>query len=105
MIYVVDRQDSFTWNVVHQFSKFSEVFCTDYFNLNQNKLDKANIIVLSPGPGSPKDYPMTSKIYQKYKGKKKLLEYVWAINKYYLMKMVRLCSKKIYFMDINLKLK
>ena len=73
MIYVVDHQDSFTWNVVHQFSKFSEVFCTDYFNLNENKLDKANIIVLSPGPGSPTDYPMTSKIYQKYKGKKKIV--------------------------------
>ena len=30
-------------------------------------------IVLSPGPGSPKDYPLTSKIYKKYKGKKKII--------------------------------
>ena len=47
MIYVVDHQDSFTWNVVHQFSKFSEVFVRITL-ANQNKLDKANIIVLSP---------------------------------------------------------
>ncbi len=49
MIYVLDHQDSFTWNVVHQFSKFNEVFCTNYFNINQKKLDKADVIVLSPG--------------------------------------------------------
>ena len=73
MIYVIDHQDSFTWNVVHQFSKFDKVFCTNYFNLNQKKLDQADIIVLSPGPGSPKDYTSTSKIYKKYKGKKKIV--------------------------------
>ena len=25
MIYIIDHQDSFTWNVVHQFSKFDKV--------------------------------------------------------------------------------
>ena len=70
MIYIIDHQDSFTWNVVHQFSKFDEVYCSNYFEINQKKLDNSNTIVLSPGPGSPKDYPFTSKIYNKYKGKK-----------------------------------
>ena len=73
MIYIIDHQDSFTWNVVHQFSKFDEVYCSNYFEINQKKLDNSNTIVLSPGPGSPKDYPLTSKIYNKYKGKKKLI--------------------------------
>ena len=73
MIYVIDHQDSFTWNVVHQFSKFDDVYCSNYFEINQKKLNKSNTIVLSPGPGSPKDYPFTSKIYNKYKGKKKLI--------------------------------
>ena len=73
MIYIIDHQDSFTWNVVHQFSKFEEVYCSNYFEINQKKLDQSNTIVLSPGPGSPKDYPFTSKIYRKYKGKKKLI--------------------------------
>jgi len=73
MIYIIDHQDSFTWNVVHQFSKFDEVYCSNYFEINQKKLDQSNTIVLSPGPGSPRDYPQTSKIYNKYKGKKKLI--------------------------------
>ena len=73
MIYIIDHQDSFTWNVVHQFSKFDDVYCSNYFEINQKKLDISNTIVLSPGQGTPKDYPFTSKIYNKYKGKKKLI--------------------------------
>ena len=73
MIYIIDHQDSFTWNVVHQFSKFDKVYCSNYFNINKKKLDKSSTIVLSPGPGSPKDYPLTSKIYKEYKGKKKII--------------------------------
>ena len=73
MIYIIDHQDSFTWNVVHQFSKFDEVVCSNYFEINNNLLEKSDTIVLSPGPGSPKDYSLTSKIYKKYKGKKKII--------------------------------
>ena len=73
MIYIIDHQDSFTWNIVHQLSNFDEVYCSNYFEINQKKLDQSNTIILSPGPGSPKDYPLTSKIYRKYKGKKKLI--------------------------------
>ncbi len=73
MIYIIDHQDSFTWNVVHQFSKFEEVYCSNYFEINQRLLDKSKVIIFSPGPGSPKDYPFTSKIYKRYKGKKKLI--------------------------------
>jgi len=73
VIYIIDHQDSFTWNVVHQFSQFQEVYCSNYFNLNTKLLNKSKIIVLSPGPGSPKDYPSTSKIYKKFKGKKKII--------------------------------
>ena len=73
MIYIIDHQDSFTWNVVHQFAKFDKVFCSNYFEVNNKLLDKSDVIVLSPGPGSPKDYPTTSKIYKKYKGGKKII--------------------------------
>ena len=73
MIYIIDHQDSFTWNVVHQFSSFEKVYCTNYFDIDQKLLEKSKIIVLSPGPGSPADYPETSKIYKKYKGKKKII--------------------------------
>ena len=67
MIYIIDHQDSFTWNVVHQFAKFDKVICSNYYEVNNKLLYKSDVIVLSPGPGSPKDYPATSKIYKKYK--------------------------------------
>ncbi len=73
MIYIIDHQDSFTWNIVHQFSEFGKVYCSNYFQINKRLLNRSKIIILSPGPGSPKDYPHTSKIYKKYKGKKKII--------------------------------
>tara|TARA_Y100001958_G_C21199593_1_gene526453 strand:- start:655 stop:1212 length:558 start_codon:yes stop_codon:yes gene_type:complete len=73
MIYIIDHKDSFTWNVVHQFSKFDNVFCTNYNEINKKKLLQSHTIVLSPGPGSPKDYPITSKLYKAFKGQKKII--------------------------------
>ena len=40
MIYIIDHQDSFTWNVVHQFSKFDNVHCTNYFEIDEKKIKK-----------------------------------------------------------------
>ena len=73
MIYVIDHKDSFTHNVVHQFSLFDKVDCDNYNQLNKKKLEEASVIVFSPGPGNPKNYPLTSKIYKQYKGKKKII--------------------------------
>ena len=73
MIYIIDHQDSFTWNVVHQFSEFEKVYCSNYFDINEKLLERSNTIVFSPGPGSPKDYPKSIEIYKKYKGKKKII--------------------------------
>jgi anthranilate synthase component 2/para-aminobenzoate synthetase component 2 len=73
MIYVIDHKDSFTHNVVHQFSLFDNVECDDFSKINKSKLQKASTIVFSPGPGSPRDYPLSSKIYKKLKGKKKII--------------------------------
>ena len=41
MIYVIDHNDSFTHNVVHQFSLFDKVECDNYNQLNKDKLKKA----------------------------------------------------------------
>ena len=73
MIYVIDHKDSFTHNVVHQFSLFDKVECDDFSKINNSKISQASTIVFSPGPGSPKDYPLSSKIYKKFKGKKKII--------------------------------
>ena len=73
MIYIIDHQDSFTHNVVHQFSSFNNVECDNFDKIDQKKINKAEVIVFSPGPGKPKDYPASSKIYKKFKGKKKII--------------------------------
>ncbi len=73
MIYVIDHKDSFTHNVVHQLSLFDDVECDNFGDIDKSKLNKASTIVFSPGPGSPKNYPLTSKIYKKFKGKKRIL--------------------------------
>ncbi|MDC0215462.1 aminodeoxychorismate/anthranilate synthase component II [Candidatus Pelagibacter sp.] len=73
MIYIIDHNDSFTHNVVHQFSNFDKVECDNFNEINFKKINKANTIVFSPGPGSPKDYPNTTSIYKKYKNKKKII--------------------------------
>ena len=73
MIYVIDHKDSFTHNVIHQFSLFDKVECDDFSQINKSKLNKATTLVFSPGPGSPRDYPLSSKIYNQFKGKKKII--------------------------------
>ena len=73
MIYVIDHKDSFTHNVVHQLSLFDEVKCDNYNKVDKIKLNKAKVIVFSPGPGNPKNYPLTSKIYKQFRGKKKII--------------------------------
>ena len=73
MIYIIDHNDSFTHNVVHQFSNFDDVECDNFNKIDQKKLTKAKVIVFSPGPGSPKNYPITSSIYKIFKGKKKII--------------------------------
>ena len=103
MIYIIDHKDSFTQNVVHQFSNFGNVECDNFDKINQKKLDQSKVIVFSPGPGSPRDYPMSSKIYKKYKGKKKLLEYVLVFNKYFIAKKEKLLNKKKFIMAISQK--
>ena len=73
MIYIIDHNDSFTHNIVHQFSLFGEVECDNYNKINKIKLQKAKVIVFSPGPGNPRNYPLTTNIYNKFKGKKKII--------------------------------
>ena len=51
MIYIIDHQDSFTWNVVHQFSEFDKVYCSNYFDINEKLMEKCKTIIFSPGPG------------------------------------------------------
>ena len=73
MIYIVDHNDSFTYNLVHLFSEFDEVCIANYIEVNYSKMAKSKLIVFSSGPGAPNDYPATSEIYKKFKGRKKII--------------------------------
>jgi anthranilate synthase/aminodeoxychorismate synthase-like glutamine amidotransferase len=73
MIYLIDHEDSFTFNLAHLLGEFDNVIVSNYFEIDKLKILQADIIVLSPGPGEPKDYSTTTKIYNKFKGKKKII--------------------------------
>ena len=73
MIYLIDHEDSFTFNLAHLLSEFDDVHVSNYYDINNQKIAKAKTIVLSPGPGEPKDYKVTTSIYNKYKGQKKII--------------------------------
>ena len=75
-ILLIDNYDSFTFNLYHYLSSLKtnvEVFRNDQITEKDIIKKKYNKIVISPGPGNPKNYPITSKIYKKYKGKKKII--------------------------------
>ena len=55
MIYVIDHEDSFTFNLVHLLGLYDKVYTSNYYEIDKSKLNKANTIVLSPGPGEPKN--------------------------------------------------
>lgn len=53
---IIDHDDSFTHNLLHWLSPI----CTEVKVVNHRELQKnlyANLIVLSPGPKTPQDYP------------------------------------------------
>ncbi|MGZ4042050.1 MAG: anthranilate synthase component II [Bacteroidia bacterium] len=56
-IALIDNYDSFTYNLVHLIEKVSDVKVDVYLNdkVSLNTLSSYNDIILSPGPGLPKD--------------------------------------------------
>ena len=68
MILVIDHQDSFTRNLEHLLADFDEVKVYDRKVVPHNMIEKANFLVLSPGPGKPLDYPETIQIYLQQRG-------------------------------------
>ena len=73
MILLVDHQDSFTHNLAHLLARFDHVEVHDRLSLPEKLIKSANFIVLSPGPGTPSDYPETLALTEKVKGKTPIL--------------------------------
>ena len=51
MIYLIDHQDSFTFNLEHLLSNYDDVFVSNYFEIDDIKIAHSNLIVFSSGPG------------------------------------------------------
>ncbi len=74
-ILVLDNYDSFTYNLVHYIESNPnyevDVFRNDEITLEE--VDKYNTIVLSPGPGLPKDAGILEELIKVYAPTKKIL--------------------------------
>ena len=70
MILLLDNYDSFTYNVYQQVSALGgeiEVVRNDKVDLNEVE-HRYNAIIISPGPGVPKDAGVTEQLIDKFKG-------------------------------------
>ena len=49
MIYLIDHEDSFTFNLAHLLGQFEDVMVSNYYNINIEKLNKASTIGICLG--------------------------------------------------------
>jgi anthranilate synthase/aminodeoxychorismate synthase-like glutamine amidotransferase len=73
MILLADHQDSFTRNLEHLLAGFDEVLVLDRREIDEPSCRDADMIVFSPGPGNPDQYPETQAICREWTGKKPIL--------------------------------
>lgn len=73
MILLVDHKDSFTRNLEHLLARFDQVIVKDRLDLSEHLLESSTLIVLSPGPGKPSDYPETLELVRNLIGKVPIL--------------------------------
>ncbi|MDM8327861.1 aminodeoxychorismate/anthranilate synthase component II [Staphylococcus felis] len=70
MIVMIDNKDSFTYNVVDYLETESgqQIHVVDIEDVNVQQLQQLNpeAIVISPGPGAPKDYPILYEVMQTF---------------------------------------
>jgi anthranilate synthase/aminodeoxychorismate synthase-like glutamine amidotransferase len=66
-ILVLDHKDSFTGNLVHLLHNFGEVEVIQTPAAEDCLSKYLKALILSPGPGHPKDYPGTLRLYHKAK--------------------------------------
>jgi len=74
-ILVIDNYDSFTYNLVHYIEAISE-FTVDVVRNNEIELQQVknyDTIILSPGPGLPKDAGISKQLIETYAAHKKIL--------------------------------
>lgn len=75
-VLIIDNYDSFTYNLVHLLEKIDiqvvvDVYKNDAISIPQ--INQYNNIVLSPGPGLPKDAGIMPELLKTYASQKKIL--------------------------------
>ena len=73
-IALIDNYDSFTYNLYHLLKELNvevSVFRNDQFQMNE--LETFDKILLSPGPGIPKESGLLMDVIKTYAGKKPIL--------------------------------
>lgn len=73
MILLLDHQDSFTHNLEHLLAQFDEVLVIDRKDASIDKIKLCKILVFSPGPGSPEDYPESIEILSQFTNRKPMI--------------------------------
>ena len=71
MILVIDNYDSFTWNLVQYIGEIAEtprVVRNDEITVEEVGRQKPDAIVISPGPGRPKDAGVCLDVVRRYSG-------------------------------------
>jgi len=69
MILIIDNYDSFTYNLVQYLGELGaemKIFRNDKIGLDQVKMMKPKRIVISPGPGMPKDAGISKELITKF---------------------------------------
>lgn len=74
-ILVIDNYDSFTYNLVHEIKTLTSAQVDVYRNdkIHLKDIEPYDYIILSPGPGLPKDAGIIKQIIQTYGPTKKIL--------------------------------
>ena len=73
-VFILDNYDSFTYNLSHYVESFDIEVCVklnDQFELSE--IEEFDKIILSPGPGLPKDAGKLMEVIQKYHSTKPIL--------------------------------
>src|SRR6266850_2095386 len=76
MILMIDNYDSFTYNLVQYLGEMGQelkVFRNDALTVSQIKKMKPGRIVISPGPGSPKDAGISKDVIKTFGQKTPIL--------------------------------
>ncbi|MEA3493719.1 MAG: aminodeoxychorismate/anthranilate synthase component II [Candidatus Margulisiibacteriota bacterium] len=76
MILMIDNYDSFTYNLVQYLGELGEelqVFRNDKIKIKEIEKLNPSRIVISPGPGTPKDAGISKEVIKKFAGKLPIL--------------------------------